>query len=101
MRRACFIFGAIAVLALALKLFTFEYFLRDDATSGIAMRAIPSLTNHQVLQHSPQRSLILVEDENDAPGAGAYRAATGWGLPILITGWLILFVAVKRNRRRV
>jgi hypothetical protein len=91
----------MALLALALKLFTFEYFLKDDPTSGIAVRAIPSLTSHQVLQHSPPRSLILVEDENEFLGAGLYRAATGWALIVLVFGWLILFVAVRRNTRQL
>jgi|HubBroStandDraft_4_1064222.scaffolds.fasta_scaffold810036_1 hypothetical protein len=101
MRAACIGLGVVALLALALKLFTFEYFLKDDPTSGLAMRAIPALTNRQVLLHSPPRSLILMEDENDFLGAGVYRAATGWGLAALILGWIVLFVAMRRQPRRL
>ena len=97
MRTACYGLGVAALLALALRLFTFEYFLKDDPTSGLAVRMIPSWSNRQTLQHSPPRSQILMEDENDFLGAGLYRAATGWGLVTLGVGWIVLFVAVKRR----
>jgi hypothetical protein len=101
MRAACYGLGVAALLALALRLFTFEYFLKDDPTSGLAVRTIPSLTNRQTLQHSPPPSRILTEDETDFLGASVYRAATGWVLAILILGWIVLVVALRRQSRRL
>jgi hypothetical protein len=84
-----------AVLAVALKLFTYEYSLSDDPTCGIAARSSPSLVN---LQRLNRGDLVLLTDENDFPGSGVYQALVSWGyLVILIAGPVIYFA---RRRRR-
>jgi hypothetical protein len=99
MRAAVVVWGIAAVLALMLKLFTFEFVLRDDPTAGVALRAVPSLVSHRVVQHSPNPHLILIQDENDFIGGNIYRWLVGWGW-IFVVAALPLMVALARWRSR-
>lgn len=78
--------GIIAVVALLLKLFTYEFVLRDDPTVGVALRTWPSLVSKQVLSRSPSANVILVQSENDFLGSGLYENFAKWG-------WIILAIA--------
>jgi hypothetical protein len=86
------------VLAGALKLFTYEYYLRDDPTCGIAARSHPSLVSHQVLQAS---DLVLFSDENDFPGSRIYQVVVGWGYLVVLAGGLFVFYLRNAHPRKV
>jgi hypothetical protein len=100
MKAAWVSWGVIVALALALKLFTFEYFLADDPTSGIAVRPAPSLQSRQMLQHSPPYGRIITETENDFLGASAYRFMTTWGWLAVVLIGPALYVIARRSPRR-
>jgi hypothetical protein len=72
--------ATIAALALLLKLFTYEFVLRDDPTIGVALRTWPSLVSRQVLSRSP--SAIVVQSENDFLGSGLYESFAWLELPL-------------------
>lgn len=76
-------------MLMAVKLFTYEFFLPDDPTSGIALRREPALINRGRLSTSPsgRTDRVFIQDENEFLGSGAYRFAVG-------TGW-ILFPALS------
>ena len=86
-----------AVLAMGLKLFTYEYYLADDPTCGIAARIRPSLGNDQLLQSS---DIVLLSDENDFPGSGLYKAIVGWGYLAVLAAGPVLFYLGKRGSQR-
>jgi hypothetical protein len=79
------VLAVLAVLAVGTKLFTYEFYLADDPTSGVALRASPSLESRAQLggPSGSVRDRILVEDENRFPGCGIYRA-------LVQIGWLAL-----------
>jgi hypothetical protein len=92
----------VSLLAVVLKLFTYEYFFADDPTCGVALRAQPGLDNRRQFQSDDDLGgdVILVSDENDFPGGGAYRfiVSGGWlGLAVLTSGVL---VATRRRGAR-
>lgn len=80
---------AISLSMIAVKLFTYEFFLRDDPTCGIALRGDPALTSHAPLRILPsgRTDRVLIQDENDYLGGSAYRFVVG-------VGW-ILFPALS------
>jgi hypothetical protein len=82
------VWALIATLAVALKLFTYEFHLPDDPTGGVALRSSPGWVSRQLLQ--PGDGVVL-SDENEFVGAGLYRAAVNWGyLGVLAVGPLLL-----------
>ncbi|MBL8211292.1 MAG: hypothetical protein JNK87_11300 [Bryobacterales bacterium] len=93
--------AAWAVLAaglLVLKLFTYEYYLPDDPTGGVALRAMPGMVSRQHLQAGDR---LVLSDENEFVGAGVYRAAVGWGyLAVLGAGVVVFGWRRLRVRRR-
>jgi hypothetical protein len=90
--------GVIAVLALLLKLFTYEFLLRDDATVGVALRSVPSLVSRQIVEHSPRPHLILVQSENDFLGSGLYESLVHWGWIVLVIAGIAMLLISRRNR---
>jgi hypothetical protein len=92
----------VGLLAVGLKLFTYEFFYADDPTAGLALRASPGLESRRRLQREEElgRDAVLLSDENDFPGSGIYRfiAWGGWlGLPVLAVAVL---VATRRREGR-
>jgi hypothetical protein len=83
------------MLALTLKLFTYEYYYEDDATSGIALRLYPSLEIRLVLDESTL--YILITDENSFLGEGLYRILVSWGWLVLL-GLIVVILIVSRLR---
>jgi len=73
---------ALAVFAVAAKLFTYEFYLTDDTTSGVALRATPSLESRMLLRNTSSSGTdwILLRDENGFLGQGVYRftVQAGW-----------------------
>ncbi len=83
--------GIMTLFVLFLKLFTYEFFLRDDPTNGIALRLNPSMVSQQILvETSSGTNRILLQDENAFVGNTLYRAFVGWGWITLLTVWLML-----------
>jgi hypothetical protein len=92
----------LGLLAVGLKLFTYEYFYADGPTSGVALRATPGLESLRRIEREEDfgGDDILLADENDFPGSGIYRliARGGWlGLPALAAAVL---VATRRRGGR-
>lgn len=90
-RLAC----ALSLLLLIVRLFTYEFSLADDPTSGLALRPWPGLSNRRVLHSSAELrgSWILAQDENELLGSGLYRftVSVGWlGAPLLAAALLLL-----------
>lgn len=81
--------AALCLLLLALKLFTYEFYLPDDPTTGIALRSEPMLESHMPLHSSAgmHSDIVLLQDENDFIGADLYRFTVriGWLLTPLVT----------------
>jgi hypothetical protein len=101
MRAGALVWGIAALLWVMLKLFTFEFLLRDDPTVGIALRAAPSMVSHRVVEHSPNPRLILIQDENDFIGGPPYRWVVRWGWIILVAGLPLMIVRMRlRSRSR-
>lgn len=93
--RLFWVWGIAAVLAVALKFFTYEFSLSDDPTCGIAARWRPSLVN---LQRLTRGDLVLLTDENDFPGSGIYRALVSWGYLVILVAGPAIYLARKRSR---
>jgi hypothetical protein len=98
MRALGWLGAVIAVLALLLKLFTYEFLLRDDATVGLALRSVPSLISRLVVEHSPSPHLILVQSENDFMGSGLYESLAHWGWIVLVIVGIAVALASRRNK---
>ena len=98
MRALGWLGGVVAVLAVLLKLFTYEFLLRDDATVGVALRGVPSLVSRQIVAHSPSAHLILVQSENDFLGSGLYEGLVHWGWIVLVIVGIAVALASKRNK---
>jgi hypothetical protein len=98
MRALGWLGGAIAVLAVLLKLFTYEFALRDDATVGVALRSVPSLASRQIVAHSPSAHLILVQSENDFMGSGLYEGLVHWGWIVLVIAGTAVLLVSRRNK---
>ena len=98
MRALGWLGGAIAVLAVLLKLFTYEFALRDDATVGVALRSVPSLASRQIVAHSPSAHLILVQSENDFLGSGLYEGLVHWGWIVLVIAGTAVLLVSRRNK---
>ena len=83
---------------LAVKLFTYEFYLLDDPTCGIALRAEPMLESRMPLHRAPgmHTDYILVQDENEFIGAGIYRFTVqiGW---ILVPLSAVVVAALLRR----
>lgn len=75
------VWAVMAVGMLVLKLFTYEFYLPDDPTGGVALRGGPGLVSRQHLQEGDR---VLLSDENEFPGVGMYRAAVGWGYLVVL-----------------
>ncbi len=88
--------GLAVIVAMLLKLFTYEFYLADDPTCGVAIRSSASLVSKQLLQQSGvERDYILLQDENGFLGEGLYRSIVGWGwiaFPVV----LALFMIARR-----
>lgn len=92
---------ATASLSLFIKLFTYEYVLRDDPTTGIALRSAPGFDNGPKVLIGGDR--VLVADEGGFVGEELYRlfATFAWSLPVALVPLAIWFSSTrKRNRRR-
>jgi len=92
----------LGLLAVGIKLFTYEYSYADGPTSGVALRAAPGLESRRQIQREADfgGDVILITDENDFPGDGVYRSIVqgGWIiLPALAVG--VLAAARWRGRR--
>jgi hypothetical protein len=98
MRALGWLGGVVAVLAVLLKLFTYEFLLRDDATVGLALRSVPSLTSRVVVEHSPSPHLILVQSENDFLGSGLYEGLVHWGWIVLAIAGIAVLLVSRRNK---
>lgn len=86
----------------ALKLYTFEFFLREEPTAGLALRREPGLNNQRLVPDSSQLRdvVILIQSENDFLGGDTYRflVGGGWfGIP-LVSGALVLAAVLRRRR---
>ncbi len=93
--RILWAWGFAAGLAVALKLFTYQYSLSDDPTCGLAARLRPSLVNQQRLNKS---DFVILTDENDFPGSGIYQALVNWGyLAVLASGPIIYFTRKRKQ----
>lgn len=80
---------------LALKLFTYEYYLADDPTCGIAARLRPSMVSHQLLRRGDP---VLLSDENRFLGAWLYEGMVNWGyVAVLAAGPICWFVRKQRG----
>ena len=91
------VWAATAVALLALKLFTYEFYLPDDPTGGIALRRAPAVVSKQHLQPGDS---VLLSDENEFLGAGLYRAAVGWGYVAAVAAGPLLLIWRKRRAHR-
>jgi hypothetical protein len=98
MRALGWLGGVIAVLAVLLKLFTYEFALRDDATVGVALRSVPSLASRVVVEHSPSPHNILVQSENDFMGSGLYESFVHWGWIVLVIVGIAVPLISRRNK---
>jgi hypothetical protein len=98
MRALGWLGGVVAVLAVLLKLFTYEFLLRDDATVGVALRGVPSLASRQIVAHSPSAHLILVQSENDFMGSGLYETFAHWGWIVLVIVGIAAALISRRNK---
>ncbi|ADO75681.1 hypothetical protein [Stigmatella aurantiaca] len=91
----------MGLMAVGIKLFTYEYFYADDPTSGIALRATPGLESRRRIQSQPgfERDRILIADENSFPGIGLYRSIVRGGWFVLPTLAGIVWVATRLRER--
>lgn len=96
MKTLCLALALISGWLIAIKLFTYEFYLADDPTAGVALRPVPSLTSRAELGRSaafgPDR--VLITDENAFLGQGLYRifVRIGWiAFPLstllCVAGW--------------
>ncbi|MGD8914813.1 MAG: hypothetical protein PVI97_13420 [Candidatus Thiodiazotropha sp.] len=89
--------GVVTMIAVMIKLFTYEFYLEDDPTTGIALRDYPALVSRQILVETLSDSdYILIQDENSFIGEGLYRALITWGWITLLTVWLLLLAMIYR-----
>jgi hypothetical protein len=98
MRALGWLGGVIAVLALLLKLFTYEFLLRDDPTVGVALRGVPSFASRQIVKHSPSPDVILVQSENDFLGSRLYESLVQWGWIVLVIAGIAVLLISRRNK---
>jgi len=92
------VLGLLAVAVIFLKLFTYEYYLSDDATCGIAFRSIPALKGWQLLRKD---DFVLLADENSFRGEGFYRHTVTWGwIALSVAAWIILARVRASTARR-
>jgi hypothetical protein len=88
----------IILLALALKLFTYEYYFEDDPTTGIALRWQPTLENWLVFDDVT--SVSIIQDENSFIGEGLYRIMVSWGWVLFLVIGTALIITSMRKRTR-
>ncbi|MCP5420931.1 MAG: hypothetical protein H6969_10650 [Gammaproteobacteria bacterium] len=102
MKALAVVWGVVALCIVLVKLFTYEFYLHDDPTTGIALRSTPDVTSRQILAQTPSGpDIILVQDENAFVGTGLYRALVGWGWIVLLILWpLLLGMAYSTSRVR-
>jgi hypothetical protein len=81
--------GGVALLSVFMKLFTYEFFFKDDPTGGLAVRSTPSLINHQIVTETSS-DWILLMDENGFLGEEIYHAIVHWGWIVFTVIWLLL-----------
>lgn len=90
MRCLLVVLAMSSLLLVTVKLFTYEFYLPDDPTCGIALRTEPMLESKIPLrQVSGMRpDTVLLQDENDFVGAALYgfTVHAGWMLALLLTG---------------
>lgn len=100
MRIGGIVLGVLAIAALATKLFTYEFFLKDDPASGIALRPQPGFVSHQELQKSGSSpDHVLVRDENGFAGETMYRALVNWGWVVFCVAWPVVAWQGKKAAR--
>jgi cbb3-type cytochrome oxidase subunit 3 len=104
-KAACLALALASGLSIALKLFTYEFHLADDPTTGVALRATPSLSSSGLLGRSasfgPDR--VLLSDENGFLGEGLYRffVQVGWmAFPLAALGCALWMLSARRRERR-
>lgn len=91
-----------AVWSLAIKLFTTEFYLPDDPTSGIAWRSSPSWSNRELRAELPSPpSRIIAQSENGPILEGPYRLLVSWGWLTLLVAAGLSFVVGPRKRAQV
>jgi hypothetical protein len=98
MRVLCIGWAVVATLAVLLKLFTFEFTLTDDPTSGLAVRAVPSLVSHEVRPTSASAGFVLIQGENGFPLSGLYESIVDQGWIVLVVLWPALVIYARKNR---
>ena len=71
------------------RLFTYEFVLRDDPTGGIAFRTVPGWDTGPKLLDSA--SMIVLQDENGFAGEALYRtfAHYGWLISVLFSAYVL------------
>lgn len=102
MRLAFSLLLLLSILSLALKLFTCEAYLVDEATVGIVVRGVPSLESECPLSthHAATSARFLIRDENDYVGSGIYSWAVqaGWLALPLLTSICAVWFAMRQRR---
>ena len=87
---------ALALVSLLVKLFTYEYLLRDDPTAGIALRGAPGLDSGPKVLMAGDR--VLVADENGFIGEGLYRVFSQFGWLIVVAASLFSMWRLRRGK---
>jgi hypothetical protein len=92
--------GAAALLAVLLKLFTYQFYFQDGPSTGLALRVVPSLTSQLTVDGANGApDAVLVEDENDFVGGPAYRWTVSLGWWLLPAAWVALLIVARPTRR--
>lgn len=99
MKSILIIITCVAISAIFVKLFTYEFYLPDDPTVGVALRSTPSFVSRQIHNES-DADPILFEDENVFLGRAIYRALAEWGWIALAGLWLGLLWIFLRQKAR-
>ncbi len=79
---------AVGVAWIFVRLFTYEFVLRDDPTGGIAFRTVPGWDNGPTLLDAGSK--IVLQDENGFAGEILYRsfAKYGWLICVLLSNYV-------------
>ena len=92
------VFLLIVITLLFIKVYTAQVTYHDDPTVYLVLKRAPSLDNYVVDKDCPDKSRVIIMDENDYVGSTIYSHVVSWGwIVIPMMGVMLNVVALKKR----